>query len=191
MNHFMLPAGSSDSGHYGWYAMELLINTLMKCGASRTTLEAKIFGDGAVIGTMTTKNVGDRNAQFVLGNLRTERIPVVSNNVLDIHARKVCFCQPAARCWSGAWHPLTLLRWPLRHKRPPNWPCRWGATVVPSICFEPLLDSQCATKNSRGRGRLRSDPRGAPQSNRRRDDRRPVPRSRPRVAPHLIAVYRP
>ena len=90
MNHFMLPAGSGDSGRYGSYAMELLINQLLKRGASRSTLEAKVFGGGAVIASMTTINVGERNTQFVLDYLSTERIPVVSKDVLDVCARKVC-----------------------------------------------------------------------------------------------------
>src|SRR5438046_3886116 len=57
MNHFMLPEG--DSGRYGSYAMELLINEMMKRGAARSTLEAKVFGGGQVIGGMTTLNVGE------------------------------------------------------------------------------------------------------------------------------------
>jgi len=93
MNHFLLPEGdgSADSGRYGSYAMELLINELIKRGASRPTLEAKVFGGGAVIGGMTTLNVGERNTRFVLDYLKTERIAVVSKDVLDIYPRKVCF----------------------------------------------------------------------------------------------------
>ena len=90
MNHFMLPEGDADSGRYGSYAMELLINQLLKRGAARSTLEAKVFGGGAVIASMTSINVGERNTQFVLDYLRTERIPVVSKDVLDVCARKVC-----------------------------------------------------------------------------------------------------
>ena len=90
MNHFMLPEGDSDTGRYGSYAMELLINQLLARGASRSALEAKVFGGGAVIASMTSINVGERNAQFVLDYLRTERIPVVSKDVLDTCARKIC-----------------------------------------------------------------------------------------------------
>ena len=91
MNHFMLPDGAGDSGRYGSYAMELLINELLKKGASRLTLEAKIFGGGAVIGGMSSINVGERNTQFVINYLQTERIPIVSRDVLEIYPRKVCF----------------------------------------------------------------------------------------------------
>ena len=94
LNHFLLPDGGSDaanSGRYGSYAMELLINEMMKRGASRTSLEAKVFGGGQVIAGMETMNVGERNTRFVLDYLKTERIPVVSKDVLDIYPRKVCF----------------------------------------------------------------------------------------------------
>ena len=92
MNHFMLPEGGTDSGgRYGSYAMELLINELMKQGARRETMQAKIFGGGQVMSSFTTMNVGERNTKFVLDYLQTERIAVVSKDVLDIHPRKVCF----------------------------------------------------------------------------------------------------
>jgi len=91
MNHFMLPEGAGDSGRYGSFAMELLINEMMKRGATRMTMEAKIFGGGAVIGGMNTINVGERNTAFVIDYLKTERIPIVSKDVLDIYPRKVCF----------------------------------------------------------------------------------------------------
>jgi chemotaxis protein CheD len=93
MNHFMLPDGDSldGSGRYGSYAMELLINEMLKMGARRETMQAKVFGGGAVMAGFTTMNVGERNTKFVLEYLATERIPVVSQDVLDIHPRKVCF----------------------------------------------------------------------------------------------------
>jgi chemotaxis protein CheD len=93
MNHFMLPDGEGGdaSGRYGSYAMELLINEMLKLGARRETMQAKIFGGAQVMAGFTTMNVGERNTKFVLDYLATERIPVVSQDVLDIHPRKVCF----------------------------------------------------------------------------------------------------
>lgn len=91
MNHFMLPEGEDGSGRYGSYAMELLINEMLKLGARRETMQAKVFGGGQVMAGFTTMNVGERNTKFVLDYLATERIPVVSQDVLDIHPRKVCF----------------------------------------------------------------------------------------------------
>ena len=97
MNHFLLPdagsggASGADSGRYGSFAMDQLIGELVKRGANRSTMEAKVFGGGAVISGMNSINVGERNTSFVLDYLRTERITVVSKDVMDIYPRKVCF----------------------------------------------------------------------------------------------------
>jgi chemotaxis protein CheD len=91
MNHFMLAEGSDGSGRYGSYAMEVLINRMMKLGAQRSSMEAKVFGGGAVVGGLNSSKVGERNTDFVMNYLKTERIPVVSKDVLDIYPRKVCF----------------------------------------------------------------------------------------------------
>jgi chemotaxis protein CheD len=97
MNHFMLPDGGdinspvSASARYGAYAMELLINQLMKMGAVRANLEAKIFGGGNVIQSFSTLNVGERNAAFVKDYLRNEGIRILSEDLLDNCARKVYF----------------------------------------------------------------------------------------------------
>jgi chemotaxis protein CheD len=93
MNHFLLPEGAtgSDSGRYGSFAMDLLIGELVKRGATRATMEAKVFGGGAVVSGMNSINIGERNTQFVMDYLRTERIPVVSKDVMDIYPRKVCY----------------------------------------------------------------------------------------------------
>ena len=77
MNHFMLPDSGGDvdnpvsaSMRYGTYAMEVLINELLKAGAKRENMEAKVFGGGNVLRGFTAINVGQRNAQFVLDYLR-------------------------------------------------------------------------------------------------------------------------
>jgi chemotaxis protein CheD len=98
MNHFMLPDGGGDAGspvsasmRYGTFAMEILINDLLKAGARREHLEAKVFGGGAVLRGFTAMNVGQRNAEFVMQFLKTERIPVLAEDLNDIHPRKVYF----------------------------------------------------------------------------------------------------
>lgn len=98
MNHFMLPDGGGDAGspvsasmRYGTFAMEILINDLLKAGARRENLEAKVFGGGAVLRGFTAMNVGARNADFVMQFLKTERIPVLAEDLNDIHPRKVYF----------------------------------------------------------------------------------------------------
>lgn len=93
MNHFMLPDGKGMEGlgRYGSYAMELLINRMFILGARRETMQAKVFGGAQVMAGLESTNVGKLNTNFVFEYLSTERIPVVSQDVLDIHPRKVCF----------------------------------------------------------------------------------------------------
>jgi chemotaxis protein CheD len=96
MNHFMLPdsgASGSDlfgeSGRYGVFAMELLINELIKMGAQKSRLKAKVFGAGNVMQSLVSSNVGERNAGFVRRFLGNERIPIVASDLLDVWPRKV------------------------------------------------------------------------------------------------------
>jgi len=99
MNHFMLPEGDSaeGGGRYGSYAMELLLNQLFKSGARRESMQAKVFGGAQVMAGFSVMNVGERNTRLVLDYLATERIPIVSQDVLDIHPRKVCFFPSSGR----------------------------------------------------------------------------------------------
>ena len=98
MNHFMLPDGGGDVGsplnasaRYGTYAMEILINQLLKLGARRCNLEAKVFRGGNVLDGLAVANVGQRNADFVLKFLQTEKIRIVAQDLVDIFPRKVYF----------------------------------------------------------------------------------------------------
>ncbi len=98
MNHFMLPDSGGDSTNplsasmrYGAYAMEVLINQLLKAGAHRNNLEAKVFGGGNVLRGFTAINVGERNAEFVREFLRAENIRIVAEDLNDVHPRKVYF----------------------------------------------------------------------------------------------------
>jgi chemotaxis protein CheD len=101
MNHFMLPHGgeldSRASMRYGAYAMEVLIRQLIKAGARRENLEAKVFGGGAVLRGFNAMNVGARNAQFVLEYLRAENIRVLAEDLNNSHARKVYFFPRSGR----------------------------------------------------------------------------------------------
>ncbi len=98
MNHFMLPDAGSESSspssasmRYGAYAMEVLINQLLKAGARRENLDAKVFGGGNVLRGFTAINVGERNAQFVRDYLHTEKIQIMAEDLNDVHPRKVYF----------------------------------------------------------------------------------------------------
>ena len=96
MNHFMLPEHGGDpdsplstSARYGAYAMEILINQLLKMGAYRPNLEAKLFGAGRVLAGVT--DVGKRNAHFAIEYLKRERIRVLSKDLGDVYPRKVYY----------------------------------------------------------------------------------------------------
>lgn len=91
LNHFMLPEGRSGSGRYGAYAMEVLINELLKLGATRPTLEAKVFGGAQVSDGPDMLNIGERNTEFVFEYLKAEHIPMVSSDVRGSAPRKLCF----------------------------------------------------------------------------------------------------
>ena len=94
MNHFMLPQGSGgtwgdqqNSTRFGNFAMEKLINELLKAGASRSSLEIKVFGGGNVIDSSSA--VGTKNAQFVLRYLRDEGLSCVAQDLEGRFPRRI------------------------------------------------------------------------------------------------------
>jgi chemotaxis protein CheD len=96
MNHFMLPECASEgpvseSSRYGAYAMEKLVNEVLKAGGHKRRLEAKVFGGGALLRGFSARPIGERNADFVREYLRREDIPIVAEDLLDVHPRKVYF----------------------------------------------------------------------------------------------------
>ena len=105
MNHFMLPnakraqsTGFDDAirdadpaARYGVNAMELLINGLIKRGSRRQDLTAKVFGGGAVLGTMVTIDIGRANGNFVRRFLQTEGVPLLAEDLFGELPRKVYF----------------------------------------------------------------------------------------------------
>jgi chemotaxis protein CheD len=103
MNHFMLPRDRDDThpasarARYGVHAMELLINNLVRLGARRAHLEAKVFGGGNVLSGVTALNVGRANAVFVGEFLREESIPVVAEDLEGTMSRKVYFFPASGR----------------------------------------------------------------------------------------------
>lgn len=92
MNHFLLP-GSKDSSDqsvkYGVNAMELLINGLLKDGADRSCLKAKLFGASSI--SQNLRDIGGSNGAFALAFLEDERIEVVASSLGGTQARRVKF----------------------------------------------------------------------------------------------------
>lgn len=101
MNHFMLPAekverssnggthGLSADAAYGSYAMERLINSILKYGGKRENLEVKIFGGGRIMGGMA--DVGLQNINFVHDYLRTEKLKIVAEDVGGDFPRRMAY----------------------------------------------------------------------------------------------------
>jgi chemotaxis protein CheD len=104
MNHFMLPDDKRDGGdilgpstRYGTYAMEIMLNELLKMGAKRSNLEAKVFGGGNVLRGFTVSRIGEANADFVVEYLNKEGITVAAQDLLDIYPRKVYYFPRSGR----------------------------------------------------------------------------------------------
>ena len=106
MNHFMLPtttnqvdtwrsSGLGAATRYGSYAMEHLINEIMKNGGRRENLEVKIFGGGRILEKMT--DVGLRNIAFVRNYLWAEELALVAEDVGDVYPRQVVYFPASGR----------------------------------------------------------------------------------------------
>ncbi len=102
MNHFMLPEpkeGGSDSWgestRYGSYAMESLINEILKRGGLKSRLEIKLFGAGKIYeGNI---DVGANNAKWVIGYLKSEGLATVKTDLGDVFPRKVYYFTDSGR----------------------------------------------------------------------------------------------
>jgi chemotaxis protein CheD len=104
MNHFMLPQGHSSgwgndlqSTRYGNFAMEKLINELIKSGCSRDRMEIKVFGGGNVIDTISNRPVGTQNAEFVLHFLEAEGLRCAVQDLGGQYPRRIHYSPATGR----------------------------------------------------------------------------------------------
>ncbi|MBL4863260.1 MAG: chemoreceptor glutamine deamidase CheD [Crocinitomicaceae bacterium] len=101
MNHFMLPVQSSkgknvnvdftDAARYGNWAMEFLINEVLKNGGARKNLEVKLFGGGRVLAGMDQMDVGRQNIEFIRHYLDQENIAIKVEDLGGEFPRKVLY----------------------------------------------------------------------------------------------------
>ncbi len=116
LNHFMLPGSSpvkgassgwrpaakaereaayfaSGDARYGMFAMEVLINTILKKGGRKERLEAKVFGGASVLRKMDggLRDIAANNIEFSFKYLSQEDIPVISSDIGGTAARKLLF----------------------------------------------------------------------------------------------------
>lgn len=102
MNHFMLPQNRSGgwgnelrSARFGNFAMEKLINELIKAGALRERMEVKVFGGGNV--TDTSNAVGSDNAEFVLRYLQAEGLRCAAQDLGGLLPRRIHYYPASGR----------------------------------------------------------------------------------------------
>ena len=102
MNHFMLAEGEAQSWggdakstRYGNFAMEKLVNELIKAGASRNSLEIKVFGGGNV--TDTRKAIGTQNSEFVLKYLDSEGLSCAAQDLGGVYPRRIHYYTATGR----------------------------------------------------------------------------------------------
>ncbi len=96
MNHFLLPGESGDDGlRYGVQSMELLVNGLLRFGARRERLEARLFGGARMMGGLT--DVGRQNARFAERFLRDEGIVLAGGSLGGDQARRIQFWPVSGR----------------------------------------------------------------------------------------------
>lgn len=102
MNHFMLPVRSSGDNTlrnhlqyeelcYGNWAMEYLINEILKLGGKKDRLELKLFGGGKVLAGFSNIDVGARNIQFVRDFIERDNLKVSSHDLGGDYPRKVLY----------------------------------------------------------------------------------------------------
>lgn len=105
MNHFLLsnrryarnmPYYVTEAGRYGIYAMELLINEMLRLGAKRDSLRAKIFGGSSLFQSPDDVGnffcVGSANVRFIKEFIAYEGIPLVAEDLGGDRGRAIYFC---------------------------------------------------------------------------------------------------
>ncbi|MDY6992413.1 MAG: chemoreceptor glutamine deamidase CheD [Pseudomonadota bacterium] len=105
MNHFMLPTQAPSSKweetqlnaatRYGSFAMEHMINDILKHGGQRKHLEVKLFGGGRIMANMA--NIGQQNIEFVRNYVKTESLNLLAEDLGDIYPRKILFFPASGR----------------------------------------------------------------------------------------------
>jgi chemotaxis protein CheD len=100
MNHFMLPThvacknkweytNVSVASRYGSFAMEHMINEILKYGGNRRNLEVKLFGGGRIMQNMA--NIGQKNIEFIKNYIQTEGLTLLAEDLGDIYPRKILY----------------------------------------------------------------------------------------------------
>ncbi len=101
MNHFLLPGDGKhrqpggDAMRFGVHAMELLLNGLLRRGAQKSRLQAKLFGGARMIKGLT--DIGELNANFAEKFLREEGIMLAGGSLRGEQGRRIQFWPTSGR----------------------------------------------------------------------------------------------
>jgi chemotaxis protein CheD len=98
MNHFLLPGddgGGDENLRYGVHAMELLINGLLRLGARRDSMRAKLFGGARMVAGLS--DIGAKNAAFANEFLAKEGLVCVGSSLGGDLARRIQFWPTTGR----------------------------------------------------------------------------------------------
>ncbi|MEZ5597509.1 MAG: chemoreceptor glutamine deamidase CheD [Pseudomonadales bacterium] len=102
LNHYMLPEpgrgrtpDADSKNRFGAYALENLVNQIVRMGGQERRLEVKLFGGAKVIDV--TMDVGARNVDFALAWFDAAGIPISSMDVRNTYARKIVYAPASGR----------------------------------------------------------------------------------------------
>jgi chemotaxis protein CheD len=79
----------SVASRYGSFAMEHMINEILKYGGNRRNLEVKLFGGGRIMQNMA--NIGQKNIEFIKNYIQTEGLTLLAEDLGDIYPRKILY----------------------------------------------------------------------------------------------------
>jgi chemotaxis protein CheD len=102
MNHFLLPhhVEREASPRFGTVAVPQLVEAVLRAGASRRSLVAKVFGGASVIGALSSgRRLGEENARLALRLLEEARIPVLDHDLCGSRGRKLVFFVDEGTAW--------------------------------------------------------------------------------------------
>lgn len=98
MNHVLFADETHDAANqfgHGVNGMELLINNLLRRGARRDYMRAKVFGGASMIAGLSS--AGEKNGEFVVGFLAREGISYVGGDLGGTLARRLEFWPTSGR----------------------------------------------------------------------------------------------
>jgi chemotaxis protein CheD len=128
INHFIVPEDNAmniapfydTKTRYGTFAMEILINEMLKKGATRENLRAKVFGGASILMENNEYHIGIKNVNFALKYLELEKIPVTAKDIGGTMGRKIYFIPATGKVYLKRFSDQHLLN-KIEHKDFEKW----------------------------------------------------------------------